>query len=204
MFESDSGGKKISRLTTPNRAEVAIATDWSAKLEYLYYSFGNVSGTFPSGTAYESKIDVQSLRVGLNRQLDWGSRAGLQAGPPIQRCSIRSTGIRTGSSLLSDRTRAFPFALSGTNSHFSAWIGLIPKQHSSGGRERLGSISKQGDRYLRILFVGGALAVIRYAKHHGTIIGPGLRGYWLDGRPKWRPSRLPIACSNGLGTDGQE
>jgi transposase len=44
----------------------------------------------------------------------------------------------------------------------------VPKQHSSGGRERLGSISKQGDRYLRSLFTAGALAVIRYAKIHGT------------------------------------
>jgi len=35
--------------------------------------------------------------------------------------------------------------------NFSAWIGLVPKQHSSGGRERLGSISKQGDRYLRTI-----------------------------------------------------
>jgi transposase len=52
--------------------------------------------------------------------------------------------------------------------NFSAWIGLVPKQHSSGGKNRLGSISKQGDRYLRSLFVIGALAVIRYAKIHGT------------------------------------
>ena len=51
---------------------------------------------------------------------------------------------------------------------FSAWIGLVPKQHSSGGRDKLGSISKQGDRYLRSLFTAGALAVIRYAKIHGT------------------------------------
>ena len=35
--------------------------------------------------------------------------------------------------------------------NFSAWIGLVPKQHSSGGKDRLGSISKQGDRYLRSL-----------------------------------------------------
>jgi len=39
----------------------------------------------------------------------------------------------------------------------------VPKQHSSGGKEKLGSISKQGDRYLRSLFTTGALAVIRYA-----------------------------------------
>ncbi len=51
---------------------------------------------------------------------------------------------------------------------FSAWIGLVPKQNSSGGKERLGSITKQGDRYLRSLFTTGALAVIRYAKIHGT------------------------------------
>ncbi len=35
---------------------------------------------------------------------------------------------------------------------FSAWIGLVPKQNSSGGKDRLGSISKRGDRYLRSLF----------------------------------------------------
>jgi len=51
---------------------------------------------------------------------------------------------------------------------FSAWIGLVPKQKSSGGKDRLGSISKRGDRYLRSLFTAGALAVIRYAKIHGT------------------------------------
>jgi len=51
---------------------------------------------------------------------------------------------------------------------FSAWIGLVPKQKSSGGKDRLGSISKRGDRYLRSLFTTGALAVIRYAKIHGT------------------------------------
>jgi transposase len=51
---------------------------------------------------------------------------------------------------------------------FSAWIGLVPKQNSSGGKDKLGNISKQGDRYLRSLFTTGALAVTRYAKIHGT------------------------------------
>jgi transposase len=59
--------------------------------------------------------------------------------------------------------------------NFSAWIGLVPKQHSSGGKDRLGSISKQGDRYLRGLFVAGALAVIRYAKIHGAGHRPWLK-----------------------------
>ena len=50
--------------------------------------------------------------------------------------------------------------------HLAAWIGLVPRQHSSGGKERLGGISKQG--YLRQMLVVGALAVIRYAQRHGT------------------------------------
>ena len=49
---------------------------------------------------------------------------------------------------------------------FAAWIGLVPRQNSSGGKERLGSISKQGDRYLRRLLVVGATAVIRHARTH--------------------------------------
>ena len=50
----------------------------------------------------------------------------------------------------------------------AAWIGLVPKQNSSGGKERLGGITKQGDRYLRQLLVIGALAVVRYAERNGT------------------------------------
>ena len=49
---------------------------------------------------------------------------------------------------------------------FAAWIGLVPRQNSTGGKERLGGISKQGDRYLRRLLVIGATAVIRQARTH--------------------------------------
>jgi transposase len=59
---------------------------------------------------------------------------------------------------------------------FSAWVGLVPKQNSSGVKDKLGRISKQGDRYLRSLFTAGALAVIRYAKIHGTGHRPWLTG----------------------------
>ena len=45
----------------------------------------------------------------------------------------------------------------------AAWIGLVPRQNSSGGKERLGSISKQGDRTLRRLLVQGAASVVRAA-----------------------------------------
>ena len=70
-----------------------------------------------------------------------------------------------------------------------AWIGLVPKQHSSGGKDRLGSISKQGDRYLRSLLVVGALAVIRYAKIHGTKYRP-----WLTALLARRPTEVAASA----------
>ena len=44
----------------------------------------------------------------------------------------------------------------------------MPRQNSSGGKERLSGITKRGDRYLRQMLFVGALAVIRYAQRHGT------------------------------------
>ena len=77
---------------------------------------------------------------------------------------------------------------------FSAWIGLVPKQNSSGGKDRLGNISKRGDRYLRSLFTTGALAVIRYAKIHGTKHRP-----WLTALLARRPTKVAtIALANKI------
>ena len=47
----------------------------------------------------------------------------------------------------------------------AAWMGLVPRQHSSGGKQNLLGISKRGDTYLRTLLIHGARAVIRYAEH---------------------------------------
>jgi transposase len=78
--------------------------------------------------------------------------------------------------------------------NFSAWIGLVPKQNSSGGKDRLGNISKRGDRYLRSLFTTGALAVIRYAKIHGTRHRP-----WLTALLARRPTKVAaIALANKI------
>ena len=78
--------------------------------------------------------------------------------------------------------------------NFSAWIGLVPKQHSSGGKDKLGNISKQGDRYLRSLFMAGALAVIRYAKTHDTTHRP-----WLTALLARRPTKVAaIALANKM------
>jgi transposase len=76
----------------------------------------------------------------------------------------------------------------------AAWIGLVPKQNSSGGKERLGSISKHGNRYLRMLLTVGAFAVIRYAQTHGTAHRP-----WLASLLQRRPAKVAaIALANKI------
>ena len=87
--------------------------------------------------------------------------------------------------------------------NFSAWIGLVPKQHSSGGKDKLGRISKQGDRYLRSLFTAGALAVIRYAKIHGTKHRPWLTALLAAEADQGRRHRARQQDrQDGLGYDG--
>ena len=49
--------------------------------------------------------------------------------------------------------------------HFAANLGLVPKEHSSGGRQKLGGITKRGNRYIRRLLIQGAWSVVRYAEH---------------------------------------
>ena len=69
---------------------------------------------------------------------------------------------------------------------FAAWIGLVPRQDSTGGKQKLGPISKQGDRYLRRILVVGAIAVLRRAQEiPGSI--PGSRNSWRgDPSRSWR------------------
>jgi transposase len=76
----------------------------------------------------------------------------------------------------------------------AAWIGLVPKQHTTGGKDKLGSITKQGNRYLRWLLVTGAMAVIRYAQKHGTKRRP-----WLARLMERRPTKVAaVALANKI------
>ena len=57
---------------------------------------------------------------------------------------------------------------------FAAWLGLTPLQHSSGGKQRLGRISKMGDKYLRRLLVVGMTSLVRRAKYKPNAVDPRL------------------------------
>ena len=58
---------------------------------------------------------------------------------------------------------------------FAAWLGMTPRQNSSGGRERLGRTSKRGDKYIRSLLIAGAVAILRHARNRPTRDGEWVR-----------------------------
>jgi transposase len=94
---------------------------------------------------------------------------------------------------------ATAFAASVTDTHqfrsgrqFAAWLGLTPLQHSSGGKERLGRISKMGDKYLRRLLVVGMTSLVRRAKYK-----PDAVDRWLTDLLSRKPARVvTVALAN--------
>ena len=74
----------------------------------------------------------------------------------------------------------------------SAWLGLVPRQHSSGGKERLRGITKQGDPYIRRLLIIGATAVLRFSRHRAP-------SDWTSGLLTRRPPLVvAVALANKM------
>lgn len=77
---------------------------------------------------------------------------------------------------------------------FAAWLGLVPRQHTTGGKPRLGKISKMGQRDLRRLLITGAMAVVRHAARRGVTSDP-----WLARMLARKPRMLvAVALANRM------
>jgi transposase len=76
----------------------------------------------------------------------------------------------------------------------AAWIGLVPRQDSTGGKQRMGRISKQGDHYLRWLLVAGAMSVIRHGRRTNFEKNP-----WLGDLVQHKPTKVAaVALANKI------
>jgi len=76
----------------------------------------------------------------------------------------------------------------------AAWIGLVPRQNSTGGKQRMGRISKQGDHYLRWLLVVGAMTVIRHGRRTNFEKNP-----WLGELVRHKPTKVAaVALANKI------
>jgi transposase len=105
--------------------------------------------------------------------------------------SIPGIGFITASALAATVCDARAFR---SGRQFAAWLGLVPRQNSSGGKDRMGGISKMGDRYLRHLLVVGATAIVRYTRRKATAVS-----VWANRLLERKPARLvTVAVANKM------
>ncbi len=105
--------------------------------------------------------------------------------------TIPGIGVITASALASSVTEPTSFK---SAAHFAAWLGLVPRQNSSGGKARLGGITKGGNKYLRQLLIVGATAGLRHARTGSSDSLPWIKGL-LDRRP---PKVVAVALANKM------
>ena len=98
--------------------EVAIAADWTARLEYLYDRFGTADVQFPSGTHYSSSWDIHFLRLGLNHKFDWpaSDAAPSRDNGPQAPAETRNWEIHGQTTFIPQAYPGFRALYSGTNS----------------------------------------------------------------------------------------
>ena len=107
----------------------------------------------------QDELQQQDIRV---KQLDEMLRRQVGTDERVQRLlKIEGVGPISATAIVASVGDARQFR---SARQFAAWLGLVPSQHSSGGKERLGGISKKGDSYLRMLVIHGARAALNACK----------------------------------------
>jgi transposase len=134
-------------------------------------------------------VQIEHLTTSI-RQMDKRIVAWCRANDAARRlATIPGVGPITASALAATITDPTLFQ---SGRHLAAWIGLVPRQNSTGGKTQLGRISKMGDRYLRKLLIVGMTAVIRMARRTKA---PALA--WVNALLERRPARLvSVALAN--------
>ena len=134
-----------------------------------------------------AQLDSLALGIrGLERQLMSWHRSN-DASQRLE--TIPGVGLITATALAASVPDASVFR---SGRQFAAYLGLVPRQNSSGGKERLGHISKMGNGYLRRLLVVGATSVIRRAGTNQTRTGA-----WVRSLLERKPARLTtVAVAN--------
>lgn len=100
--------------------------------------------------------------------------------------AIPGVGVITATALVATIGDAGQFR---SGRQLSAWLGLVPRQHSSGGKDRLGRISKRGDGYIRRLLVHGARTVLRWRRAK-----PGAEADWAGRLMTRRPTNVVLVA----------
>ncbi len=132
--------------------------------------------------ALDARIDA------YDREIEAQAR---QCEPARRLMKIRGIGPTTALAIVATVGNAREFH---NGRQFAAWIGLVPRQYSTGGKPRLGHISKQGDPYLRSLLVQGARSVLQTASGHADRISRWSLG--IEQRRGYYRALVAIAAKN--------
>lgn len=111
--------------------------------------------------------------------------------------AVPGIGVLTSTAL---RASVGPLDRFRNGRHLSAWLGLAPREHSSGQQRRLGRMSKRGDGYLRMLLIHGARAVLQAAKvrqRRGQVLDP-LQAWALSVQQRQGHNKAAVALANKL------
>jgi len=169
-----------------------VAPQGSANVERLRASLNDPANPLPdtvaelAGTLFE-QLDALTARI---EALESGIKRAARRDAAIQRL----TAIPGVGPICAAAVEAFTPPMEGFQSgrDFGAWLGLTPRQHSTGGKARLGGMSKMGQRDLRRLLVGGAMAVVRWARRKGAPAGS-----WLARMLERKPAKVvAVALAN--------
>ena len=137
---------------------------------------------------YEQLVHLDGRIDRLDKQIEQAAQSGEQA----QRLmTIPGVGALTATALLAALGEVTAFR---NGRELAAWLGLVPRQHATGGKEQLRGISKRGDSYVRCLLIHGARAVLRRLDRQ-----PAGRQRWLRELLSRRPKNVvTVALANRM------
>ena len=135
---------------------------------------------------YDELVDLDNKIERIEKEL----RAVYQASEPCQRiAAVEGIGLLTATAIVAAMSDGKVFQ---NGRQFAAWLGLVPKQHSSGGKPRLLGISKRGDTYFRTLLIHGARSVVYRACRKKDV-----RSVWIaDKQRRLGTTRACVAVAN--------
>jgi transposase len=141
------------------------------------------------GAVYLEQISILNVKIG---DLEKVLRREAQRGADTSRLqTMPGIGPITAMAI---ETFAPPMKTFKRGRDFAAWLGLVPVQHSTGGKQRLGRTSKMGQRDIRRLLIVGAMSVIRWASRRGAP-----EGSWLSRMLARKPLMLvAMALANKM------
>lgn len=148
-----------------------------------------------NGLARMTLVRAQSQWRELDEHLAWCDErlvAHAADNEDVQRASqLMGVGVVTASAAVSTVGDFKQFKSGG---QLGAWLGLVPKQHSSGGKSNLGTITKRGDAYLRTLLIQGAKSVVNTAHSRDDPISRWVLA--LKERSGWQKAVVALANKN--------